>query len=80
VGPDNYQRELWRVVKSWNGNPAEGARVWLVCGDGDRFIDAARLMAPLLPAGHFIQSHGGHEWPVWDAGAEQVFARIGSTH
>ena len=80
VGPDNYQRELWRVVKSWNGSAAEGGRIWLVCGDADRLIDAARLMAPLLPAGHFIQGHGGHEWPVWDAGAGQVFTRIAETH
>ncbi len=80
VGPDNYQRELWRVVKSWGGSTAEGGRIWLVCGDEDRFIDAARLMAPLLPPGHFILGHGGHEWPVWDAGAAQAFAHIGTTH
>jgi pimeloyl-ACP methyl ester carboxylesterase len=80
LGPDNYQRELWRVVKSWNDSPAEGARIWLVCGDEDRFIEVARLMAPLLPTGHFIQGHGGHEWPVWDAGAEQAFNHIGTMH
>lgn len=80
VAPDNYQRELWRVVKSWNGDPAEGARIWLVCGDEDRFIAAARLMASVLPAGHFIQSHGGHAWPVWDAGAGQAFARINAAN
>jgi pimeloyl-ACP methyl ester carboxylesterase len=80
VDPDNYQRELWRVVKSWNGTPAESGRIWLVCSDEDRFIDAARLMAPLLPPGHFILGHGGHEWPVWDAGAAQVFTHIAILH
>jgi hypothetical protein len=80
VGPDNYQRELWRVVKSWSGDPPEGKRVWLICGDEDRFIDATKLMAPLLPAGHFIEGHGGHEWLVWDAGAEQAFAGIRAAH
>ena len=78
VGPDNYQRELWRVVKSWSGSSTEGSRIWLVCGDEDRFIEAAKLMAPLLPAGHFIEEHGGHEWPVWDAGAGKVFTHIGA--
>jgi hypothetical protein len=78
--PDNYQHELWRVVKSWSGNAAEGGRIWLVCGDKDRFIEAARLMAPLLPAGHFILSSGGHEWPVWDTGAEQAFTGISAAY
>lgn len=80
VGADNYQRELWRVVKSWSGNAAEGSRIWLVCGDKDRFIEAARLMAPLLPPGHFIEGEGGHDWPVWDEGAEQAFTHISTTH
>ncbi|HEV7164193.1 MAG TPA: alpha/beta hydrolase-fold protein [Gammaproteobacteria bacterium] len=76
VNSDNYQREIWRVVKSWSAVPAEGDRVWLICGDKDRFMEAARLMAPQLPAGHFIEGEGGHDWPVWDTGAGQVFARI----
>ena len=72
---DNYQLEMWRVVKSWQ-DPAEGRRVWLVCGDTDRLLDMARLMAPLLPAGHFILVKGGHDWPMWDAGAAIVLPRI----
>jgi hypothetical protein len=71
----NYQLEMWRVVKSWQ-DPAEGRRVWLVCGDTDRLLEMARLMAPLLPAKHFILVKGGHDWPMWDAGAAQVFPEI----
>ncbi|HEY1774165.1 MAG TPA: alpha/beta hydrolase-fold protein [Gammaproteobacteria bacterium] len=72
---DNYQLEMWRVVKSWQ-DPAEARRVWLVCGDSDRLLAAAQLMAPLLPAGHFVEVKGGHDWPMWDAGAAQVIPQI----
>lgn len=76
VGPDNYQREMWRLVKGWGADPREAARIWLICGEEDRFIDAARLMAPMLAHDHYVETAGGHDWPVWDAGAEQVFARV----
>ncbi len=75
VDAQNYQHELWRLVQGWR-DPHEAARVWLVCGADDRLLPAARLMAPLLPAGHFILPPGGHDWPVWDAGAAQVFPQI----
>jgi enterochelin esterase-like enzyme len=71
----NYQLEMWRVVKSWQ-DPDEAKRVWLVCGDTDRLLEAIRLMAPLLPLKHFIEVEGGHDWPMWDAGAAQVFPQI----
>jgi pimeloyl-ACP methyl ester carboxylesterase len=72
---ENYQREMWRVVKSWQ-DTAEARRVWLVCGDSDRLLEEAKLMAPLLPRVHFIEVKGGHDWPMWDAGAAVVFPRI----
>ncbi|HEX4300678.1 MAG TPA: alpha/beta hydrolase-fold protein [Gammaproteobacteria bacterium] len=72
---DNYQLEMWRVVKSWQ-DPTEAQRVWLVCGDTDRLLEAAKLMAPLLPPEHFIEVKGGHDWPMWDAGAAQVIPQI----
>ena len=76
AGPDNYARELWRVVRGWQ-DPVEARRVWLVSGDQDRFIDSTRLLAGLLPPDHYVEIPGGHEWLVWDAGATQVFAVIG---
>jgi len=75
----DYQHELWRLVKSWDGRPEEARRIWLVCGADDRFIEAARLIASVLPPEHFIQVAGGHDWPYWDAGAEQAFARVAAT-
>ena len=72
----DYQRGLWQLVKSWGGRPDEARRIWLICGSGDRFIGAAKLIATQLPPEHFIHVAGGHDWPYWDAGAEQAFTHI----
>lgn len=70
VDKDNYGIEMWRVAKTAPG------RIWLVCGDRDRFINAARLIAAVLPPERFVQEKGGHDWDVWDQGATDVFTRI----
>jgi hypothetical protein len=72
---DNYQTEIWRVVKSWQ-DPAEAQRIWLVCGDSDRFIESAQLISALLPPEHFVQVKGGHDWGTWDQGAAKILPRI----
>lgn len=73
---DNYQREVWRVVKGWSQTPASANRIWLVCGDKDRLLGAAQLMADVLPESHFLEVSGGHTWATWLASAEQVIADI----
>lgn len=73
---DSVPREEWRVVKSWTDRPELARRVWLVCGDEDRFIEAARLVAPILPQGHFQALHGPHAWTVWNVGAAEVFRQL----
>ena len=80
VDSGDYQRELWRLVKGWGADPEEAKRIWLICGKDDRFIDAARLMAPMLRAEHYIEEPGGHDWPIWNAGAEQAFKEIALEH
>jgi len=77
VDKDNYPHELWRLVKSWR-DPEEARRIWLACGNQDRFIDAARLIAPLLPPEQFVELPGGHEWAVWNAAAARIFSGIAS--
>ncbi|WP_028081864.1 alpha/beta hydrolase-fold protein [Solimonas soli] len=71
----NPMREEWRVVRDWAQRPQDTRRVWLVCGDDDGFVEAARMIAPLLPAGHYLERDGGHKWTVWSAAAGEVFAR-----
>lgn len=72
----NYQIELWRVVHGWARHPETTRNVWLAAGSRDRLLPSAKLVAPLLPAGHFLELPGGHSWKVWSAAAREIFARI----
>jgi pimeloyl-ACP methyl ester carboxylesterase len=76
VNKDNYQREMWRTIKSWSEDPARARRVWLVCGEDDHLLESVRLAAQALPASHFIEVKGGHSWKAWAASAEQVLAQV----
>jgi pimeloyl-ACP methyl ester carboxylesterase len=75
VDNSNYQHELWRVVKAWQA-PEEARRIWLSGGDSDRFVQSTRMLAALLPPDHYVEEKGGHDWPIWDAGAAVIFTRI----
>lgn len=72
----DYLIENWRVVHDWSRDKARARHVWLACGSDDDILPAARLIATQLPAGHFIQLPGGHDWTVWDQAATQIFAQI----
>ncbi|HUP91348.1 MAG TPA: alpha/beta hydrolase-fold protein [Solimonas sp.] len=76
--PDKDPVEVWRMVRGWGSDPARARRVWLVCGTADKFLPAARLIAPMLPAGHAVEVPGGHSWSVWAPAAGEIFARSGS--
>lgn len=75
VDSGDYQHELWRTVKGWQ-DPLQARRIWLSGGDTDRFIESTHMLAGLLPPDHYVEEKGGHDWPVWDAGAGVIFARI----
>ena len=62
---DNVAREQWRMVGRWTREPALAARVWLACGLEDRFLPAARMIAPYLPAAQVLETPGGHRMAVW---------------
>lgn len=80
VDGDNYQRELWRVVKRWNDDPSTAARVWLICGSDDRMLPTARLIEPALPASHAIEVPGGrHDWKTFVAATDRIIGRIRGT-
>ena len=76
VNKGNYQVELWRVVHDWTLRPDMAQHIWLAAGASDRLLPVAKLIAPVLPAGHFIELPGGHSWRVWDQAATQIFKRI----
>ena len=76
MNADNYQRQIWKMVKGWADRPELARRVWLACGRSDHLIDDVRLLAPALPEAHFLELEGGHTWSLWLSGAKEMFSRI----
>lgn len=79
VDGSNYQHELWRLIKGWQ-DFRQARRIWLSGGDSDRFVQSTRMLATLLPPTHYVEEPGGHDWPVWEAGAKTIFLRITREH
>lgn len=63
---DEIDREIWRA---YSGPAASrpAPPVYLGYGRGDRFADAHRRFAELLPAARVKTAEGGHDWPAWRA-------------
>jgi pimeloyl-ACP methyl ester carboxylesterase len=76
VDGDNYQRELWRVAKDWSDNSAGAGRVWLICGTDDRMLPASRLLAPAIPASHYLELPGGHDWDTFVVATDRIITQI----
>lgn len=76
VNSENYQRQVWKMVKGWAEDPQRARRVWLACGVEDRLMGGARLLATALPQDRFIELPGGHTWAAWLNGGKTVFSRI----
>ena len=78
VNSENYQRQVWKMVKGWAEEPQRARRVWLACGVEDRLINGSRLMATALPQDRFVELQGGHTWATWLNGGKTVFSKIRS--
>lgn len=76
VNSDNYQRQVWRMVKGWAEHPDLVHRVWLAYGTSDYMVDRMRLLAPEIPAEHRLELPGGHTWSVWISATKEIFARV----
>ena len=78
VDGENWQREIWRVIKDWTRDPALARRAWLLVGTSDKLLASARLAAPALPPAHYVEVEGGHTWQVWAPAAEMMLPRMRS--
>jgi len=76
INRGNYQRELWRYLKTWTERPELGHRAWITYGDRDRLRQAVPVFAPLLPESQVLERPGGHKWSVWVPAAGEVFAQV----
>ncbi|MEO8810850.1 MAG: alpha/beta hydrolase-fold protein [Rhodanobacter sp.] len=65
LGPETYQRELWRYLQHWSSDRERTQTVWLAYGKDERFRDAIELMSPSLPTGHVFMLPGHHDWTLW---------------
>lgn len=72
IDNDNYERELWRVIKRWSDEPSTATRVWLICGDNDRLLRTSQLVSAALPPSHYTQLPGGHDWKTFLAATERI--------
>lgn len=55
---------LWTYIKSL-GARRGGPAVILAYGRKDRYVDAQRLLADVLPAEQVFAADGGHDWETW---------------
>lgn len=76
IDGDNYQREMWRVVKRWSDDPDRRQRVWLICGDEDRLLQTSRLIAPVLPESHYVEIPGAHDWETFIQATQRIISEI----
>lgn len=76
VNRGNYQREIWRHLRTQGQAPGGATRLWLAYGDEDRLRQAVPVIAPLMPESHILERPGGHVWAVWVPAAAEVFTRI----
>ncbi|HEX4914473.1 MAG TPA: hypothetical protein VFV51_10965 [Vicinamibacterales bacterium] len=76
IDGDNYQREMWRVVKRWSEDARRRQRVWLICGDQDRLLPTSRLIAPALPDSHYIEIPGAHDWRTFIQATQRIISEI----
>lgn len=76
VDSDNFDREAWRIVKSWTLRPDAPQRIWMVCGKDDRLAATVRLVAAALPPTHYLEVDGGHTWETWQISAAPIMAKV----
>lgn len=76
IDQDNFQRELWRHLQSWQRDPRKAGNVWLAYGNRDRLRSSMPLLVPLLPPSHVFVREGGHAWKVWTPATREILAAI----
>lgn len=76
IGPDTFECELWRYLKSWPLRPQRTQSIWLAYGADEPFRKSIELMSPLLPADHVIMLPGRHDWKLWMPAMHALLQRV----
>lgn len=77
MGPDTFQRELWRYLQQWSTDPARTRTVWLAYGADERFRASIELVTPELPTSHVLMLPGHHDWALWKPALRQLLQASG---
>jgi pimeloyl-ACP methyl ester carboxylesterase len=64
-GPEDIQREIWRLLKVYEQPERVVGRVFLGYGLQDQFAGSNGLLAQLIPPSQVITVRGGHDWATW---------------
>lgn len=75
LGPDTFERELWRTLKQWQEDPVRARAIWLGYGTEEPFRVPIALMLPALPTGHVLPMPGRHDWNLWIPAASALLER-----
>lgn len=65
VNLDDYQREIWRWLKSATAKPATAPPIYLLSGDQDKLAQGHRLLGATLPPERRFRTRGKHDWAPW---------------
>lgn len=72
LGPDTFQRELWRSIRRWSTHPVRTHSIWVAYGAQEPFADRIRLLGSQLPADHVFELPGHHDWDLWTPAAQTL--------
>lgn len=65
INADDYQRGIWRWLKTATQQPASAPPIYLLSGDQDKFAQAHRLLGTTLPPKRRFRTRGKHDWAPW---------------
>ncbi len=65
VADNDFQRRIWRGLKTFVPWKKTSGRVYLGYGLEDRFAVPDGVFADVLPAGQVFTTDGGHDWDAW---------------
>ncbi len=76
ISRNNWQREMWRNIKTWQTDPVKAKNIWLTYGKEDRLSKAVPVIAPALRETQILEREGGHKWVVWVPAMADVIEKI----
>jgi pimeloyl-ACP methyl ester carboxylesterase len=65
LGPDNYQREMWRWFQAVTQGKETAPLLFMGYGSADKLSAADSLLSSELPPSRVFLTAGKHEWPAW---------------